>query len=170
MAAATGLDVDTFVERYWAGRLAFDLGLDSASYWSALAGRSLGPVEVARLDEVDVASWLHPEQGTVDLVGELVARGTQVALLSNAPLSLALAIDRLEWTKPVSPRIYSSRLGVAKPRPAAYLAVLESAGVEAGEAVFVDDRPVNVAGAERVGIPGIVFSTAEDVAHRLGIG
>ena len=170
LAAEIGLEVAGWRTAYWAHRLVFDLGGDPGRYWSAVAGRSLGADQVARLEDLDHASWSHPDPATLALVERLFDRGTRVALLSNAPAGLAAAIDRLPWMEPVRPRFYSCRLGVAKPDPHAYRAVLEQLGADPGDAFFVDDRPDNVAGAERVGIPGMRFTSAQDVAARLVAG
>jgi putative hydrolase of the HAD superfamily len=51
--------------------------------------------------------------------------------------------------------------GVLKPDPKAYLGCLQALGLQAGEAVFVDDQPRNVDGARRLGIPTVAF----DVMH-----
>jgi putative hydrolase of the HAD superfamily len=125
---------------------------------------------VSRLEDLDHASWSHPDPATLAFVKRLVDGGTTVALLSNAPAGLASAIDRLAWMKPVQRRFYSCRLGFAKPDPRAYLAVLEQLGADPGEAFFVDDRPDNVAGAQRVGIPSMRFTSAQEVAARLVAG
>ncbi len=62
-----------------------------------------------------------------------------------------------------------SETGVLKPDPRAYAIAVEALGVPAGEIVFVDDMPWNVAGARRAGMialeldltdPGEVFDRA----------
>lgn len=138
------------------------------SYWSAVAGRSVEPAEAERLEDLDHESWSHPDPGSLALVERLVARGTGVALLSNAPIGLAAAIDGLPWMQAVGQRFYSCRLRVAKPDPRAYWAVLSELGVAPGDAFLIDDRPANVAGAERVGVPSLRFTTAEEAAVGLG--
>jgi putative hydrolase of the HAD superfamily len=170
LAEEIGLDVAGLTEAYWAHRQSFDLGLEPGPYWSAVAGRPLGADQVARLEELDQASWSHPDPAALALVKQLLDGGARFALLSNAPAGLAAAIDQLAWMEPVQRRFYSCRLGVAKPDPRAYRAVLEQLGADPGEAFFVDDRPDNVAGAERVGIPSMRFTSAQDVAARLAAG
>ncbi len=167
MAAVAGVDVGAFRQGYWAHRPAFDLGGEPEPYWSAVAGRPVGEAEAARLDHLDAASWSHPDPATLALVERLIAGGREVALLSNAPAGLAAAIDRLPWMEPVRRRFYSCRLKVVKPDPRAWWAVLEQLGAAPADALFVDDRPVNVAGAERVGIRSVRFTSAEEVALRL---
>jgi putative hydrolase of the HAD superfamily len=170
LSAEIGLEASGWTEAYWGRRRAFDLGEEAGPYWSAVAGRPLGADQVARLEDLDHASWSHPDPATLAFVERLIDGGSAVALLSNAPAGLAAAIDRLAWMEPVRRRFYSCRLGVAKPDPRAYWAVLEQLGADPGEAFFVDDRPDNVAGAERVGIPSMRFTTAQEVAARLVAG
>jgi putative hydrolase of the HAD superfamily len=169
LAAAALLDVAVLTERYWAHRPAFDLGGDPIAYWSAVTGRLVEPAEAQRLDGLDHASWSHPDPAALRLVERLLGRGTEVALLSNATAGLAAAIDELPWMQAVRRRFYSCRLRVAKPDPRAYWAVLAQLGVHPDDAFLVDDRPANVAGAERVGIPSLLFTTAQEAAVRLGI-
>jgi 2-haloacid dehalogenase len=48
-----------------------------------------------------------------------------------------------------------------KPDAAIYHLALDRFGLEPGEAVFVDDRAENVAGAEAVGMAGLIFTDAD---------
>ena len=57
------------------------------------------------------------------------------------------------------PLIVSAEIGVAKPDPRIYQIALERLGVDASEAVFVDDFESNVAGARWVGMQAVQFSS-----------
>ena len=60
---------------------------------------------------------------------------------------------------------------LVKPDAAIYRLALSRFGVAAGDAVFVDDRADNVAGAEAVGMTGIVFTDAAALRASLqGLG
>ena len=60
---------------------------------------------------------------------------------------------------------------LVKPNAAIYRLALSRFGVAAGDAVFVDDRADNVAGAEAVGMTGIVFTDAAALRASLrGLG
>ena len=56
---------------------------------------------------------------------------------------------------------------MVKPDAAIYRLALDRFGVVAGEAVFVDDRADNVAGAEAVGMRGLVFTDADALRRSL---
>lgn len=53
---------------------------------------------------------------------------------------------------------YSFKMGLRKPDPAIYEKVLELAGINADEVVFIDDNSDNIAAAESVGITSILKS------------
>ena len=58
-----------------------------------------------------------------------------------------------------------------KPDPAIYRLALERFGLKPAEAVFIDDRADNVAGAEAVGVRGLVFTGAAALRRDLsGLG
>jgi len=56
---------------------------------------------------------------------------------------------------------------LVKPDPAIYLLALDRFGIAAAEALFIDDRPENVAGAEAVGMTGHLFTGAEPLRATL---
>ena len=61
---------------------------------------------------------------------------------------------------------------MTKPDPAIYRIVLDRAGVDASDAVFLDDSPTNVEGAIAVGMPAVLFtdvSSARRALAELGV-
>lgn len=166
LVRAAGVEPEHFWAAYWRDRGPYDRAeLDPAAYWGGVLGRRPEPVHVAELDRLDVASWSHPQQATVDLVG---AAGTKLALLSNAPATLADAIERMDWMQVVPRRFYSCRLGLTKPDPRAYAAVLDALGARPGDVTFVDDKPENVEGARESGLHALLFTDAAALASDLG--
>jgi glucose-1-phosphatase len=63
--------------------------------------------------------------------------------------------------------IISAEIGTVKPSARIYEVALEQAKVNAKEAVFVDDMPVNVEACEKVGMKGVLFNDPEDSINRL---
>lgn len=55
--------------------------------------------------------------------------------------------------------LFSAEEGVAKPGPEIYLRALARLGVTPAEAVFVDDFQPNIAGAQAVGMTGVLFTS-----------
>ncbi|GAA4187673.1 HAD family phosphatase [Gryllotalpicola kribbensis] len=157
-----GAPAEPFWRAYFAHRNGLDQGTaDVAAYWRAI-GAELGIAwSDARIHELwaaDFRSWLSVNPGTVEVLADLKAGGTPLALLSNAgpdfgsyfrhgPLS--------DWFD----RFYvSGELKLLKPEAAIYRHVLDDLGISAEQMVFTDNRADNVAGAEALGITGHVFT------------
>ena len=94
-------------------------------------------------------------------------RRFKVAILSNAwsdtreEFSQRFGLDRL-----ADAMIISAEEGVAKPDPRIYHIAVERLGVRAEAAVFVDDLPENVQGAQAVGMRGVQFkNNAQTIAE-----
>lgn len=105
-----------------------------------------------------------PVEGMIELVEELHAVG--------APLFVITNFGHEFWqlfrpTQPIFDRfrdiLVSGTEKLVKPDPAIYRLALERFGLDAGEALFIDDREDNIAGAESVGIAGHVFRDATTV-------
>jgi putative hydrolase of the HAD superfamily len=168
VGAAAPADVDEFWRAYWALRGPYDQGvLAPGDYWPRVVGRELAPAAAAELDALDVAGWSHPYGETVALVERLHERGVGLALLSNCPAAMAEVIETLDWARLVPHRFYSCRLGLLKPDPAVYRAVLDRLGADPADVTFVDDRPANVAGAAAVGLRALHFTDPATLAADL---
>jgi putative hydrolase of the HAD superfamily len=55
-----------------------------------------------------------------------------------------------------------------KPDPAIYTHAVAAMGAEPGEVTFVDDKEVNVDGAVRAGLRGVVFRGVDQLRRDLG--
>jgi 2-haloacid dehalogenase len=63
--------------------------------------------------------------------------------------------------------VVSGEVKLLKPDPAIYYLALDRFGVRPQEALFIDDRLINVEAAEAVGMHAHLFTTAEDLRARL---
>lgn len=168
MAAASGTDPAAFKQAYWEHRLEFDRGtLSAADYWATTVGRPLEEGELDRLIAMDVASWSSPDEGAVAVLTELLDRGRDVALLSNAPACMADGLDRLPWIAAIEHRFYSARMGLVKPDAEIFEAVVRELGAQPADLLFVDDRLENVQGAERVGLKALHYTGAESLREMI---
>jgi putative hydrolase of the HAD superfamily len=159
---------DAFWAAYWENRPGYDRGDVSAyEYWTSVLRKDLDEGELARIVDADVAGWLHPNLRSVQAVEKLMERGVSLALFSNAPVEVAAGIGAAPWLASFSRKFFSCDLRAVKPEPAAYEAVLEGLGAGPEQVLFVDDRPVNVAGAEAVGIRAVLFESPEQLARVL---
>jgi 2-haloacid dehalogenase len=63
--------------------------------------------------------------------------------------------------------VVSGREKLLKPDPAIYYLALDRFGLSPGDALFIDDRAINVEGARAVGMHAHLFLDAEDLRRRL---
>ncbi|MGO1315520.1 MAG: HAD-IA family hydrolase [Cellulomonadaceae bacterium] len=99
--------------------------------------------------------------GTAAVLAELKRAGVRVLALTNwSAETFPHAQERFGILDRFDGVLVSGAERLAKPDPAIFALACQRFGVAAERAVFVDDRPENVAGAERVGMSGIVFTDA----------
>jgi len=95
-------------------------------------------------------------------------RGTyKTGLISNAWGDLRDYIVREKFDDAFDHMIISAEVGAVKPEAKIYKIALEQAGVQANEAVFVDDFAVNIEGCQKVGMQGIYFRDSESALLQL---
>ena len=171
LAEVADADPAAFWPAYWEHRPPYDAAaVSSASYWRQVAadlGTSWSDERCAELVRIDVAGWLRPNIGVLGELADARGRGLRLALLSNAPHDLAVALRDTAWMSLFETMVFSCDLGAVKPDPPCYAAALDTLGAEPGEVLFVDDRPVNVDGAAAVGIRAGLFVEGESLAEAL---
>ncbi len=163
LAARAELPADVFVRRYWEHRVAYDAGGSAAGYWATVMGRPVEPAALAELVRRDVESWLQVDEEALAVLRAAHERGHRMTLLSNAPHELADAVTGMPDLAFFDGMVFSARIGVTKPEPAAFHAALEVMGVPAAEVTFIDDRESNVAGAREVGLRAHLYRTAAEL-------
>jgi len=84
-------------------------------------------------------------------------RQASVHLLTNATSRLRRDLQRLGLSDVLDGVISSAEVGIPKPEAGIFEAALSVTGVAASETLFVDDAPLNVSAATRIGIIGHVF-------------
>ena len=137
--------------------------LDIRDYWADIADRLGVTWDAARIHELwvtDYRSWLSIDPGTLDVLLDLAAGGTRLALLSNAGRDFASYFRNGSLGALFEAVFVSGELGVIKPSPVIFEIVMRELGITAAQAVFVDNKEINVRGAEALGITGHVFEGA----------
>ena len=127
---------------------------------------SLGTV-LERYDDVDlepadvIEAWHEIEVHADVLQGvrELAGRGVIRALTTNQnPPRAAWMRANLPYDELFDAQFYSCEIGLAKPDPAYFHHVLETLGVRAEDALFLDDTLGNVESAGRLGLRAELFA------------
>ncbi len=168
----TRLDDARFHEHYWRYRHSYDLGdLNGTTFWKKIsedASLDLTPAEIDRLIENDVLMWSTLNETMLLWVQTLQDAGFKTAILSNMGEEL-LRFMRQEfgWLGRFDHHTWSCELRIAKPDPAIYRYTCEKLGVAPDAALFLDDKPENIAAAESIGLNAIQFTTAGALQNAL---
>ena len=67
------------------------------------------------------------------------------------------------------PFVDLSNTGILKPDPRGYRRVLDGLRLAARQVLYIDDQPVNIAGAEKVGVPAVHFDVLDRKASITGV-
>ncbi|AYG05424.1 HAD family phosphatase [Gryllotalpicola protaetiae] len=158
---------DPFWRAYFAHRDGLDQGTAGVrAYWQAIAaelGVTWSDARIHELWAADFRSWLSVNPGTVEVLADLKAGGTRLALLSNAGPDFGSYFRHGPLSDWFDAFYVSGELKLLKPEADIYRHLLDDLGIAPAEMVFTDNRADNVAGAEALGIIGHVFTDAESL-------
>jgi putative hydrolase of the HAD superfamily len=162
----TGLPLDRFESLYWADRHAYDEGkLTGLAFWQKLlreAGLHMSPATIDELNLWDARMWTTQNPAMVAWQQQLKQRGLLTAILSNMGDNVLANIQReFLWIHQFDVLVWSFQLLLAKPDPAIYHHTLAKLNVRPEEALFLDDKLVNVEAARALGMKSIQFSTVD---------
>jgi putative hydrolase of the HAD superfamily len=108
---------------------------------------------------------VQPDPAMLELLARVRQAGTPVALVSNAFGRDAYAGFDLDTL--VDTVVISSEVGVRKPSRRIYRIVCERMGIAPQQAVLIDDLQQNLDGAARLGIAGILHTSAANTQRQL---
>ena len=100
---------------------------------------------------------LWPVEGMAALIGELKELGFGVYLLSNATSALHTYFPRIPGAALFDGKLVSADWKLLKPQHEIYEQFFSLHGLQPETCFFIDDAPVNIEGASRVGLWGTVF-------------
>ncbi|TDW14370.1 HAD family hydrolase [Kribbella kalugense] len=131
----------------------------------------------ASVDEaLEPWSWFAAEPGVVSLISGLRAAGVECHLATNQQAyRRAIMQDERGYGDWFDQTFYSCDLGLAKPDPAYFRAILGSLDVPASSVLFIDDNVANVAGASSVGLQAELYDLSagvpalEELLRRYGL-
>ncbi len=91
-----------------------------------------------------------------------------VGLLSDTDaLHWQFCLENFSFLKSIPNPTLSFEIGALKPDPICYFKAAQNVGFSAQECLFIDDRPLNVKGAQQVGMPAIRFESKEQLERDL---
>lgn len=168
----TALAPEIFDEHYWKYRLDYDRGtLNGHSYWQTIArdtGLNLSAEQVASLVEQDVLLWASLNPVMLEWVMRVQAAGLKTAILSNMGVDLLAHMrENFRWLDSFDHHTWSCELNVVKPESAIYTHTLEALGVQPHEALFLDDKAENIAGARQLGMHALLFRNPAKLSEDL---
>ena len=163
----SGLDTRLFWELYDRYREDLDQGVTlPGEYWNLVArdaGVEWSPAQLQQLWAADIRSWISVEPGTVQLLAELHAGGTRVALLSNAGFDFSDPFRHSPMAAYFEAMFVSAELGLIKPDPEIYRVTARELGISLEQMVFIDNKKTNVDAATALGVTGHVFTTVAEL-------
>jgi HAD superfamily hydrolase (TIGR01509 family) len=156
LTAAGGDRGEEFVLAVFAAETACVSGQD----FQAAMEQVLRDFEIDRpLSEViDPAYWIEVDPTMIGAVRGLRDLGLRTGLATNQQnLRGTYMRGSLGFSEVFDEQFYSWELGVAKPEPDYFRAILDRIGVAGGRVLFLDDREDNVAGARTAGLRAELF-------------
>ncbi|GAA0755684.1 HAD family phosphatase [Ideonella azotifigens] len=154
-----------FFQQYEGDWGAFDSGLiDVAELVRRIAARTdLAEAEVRAVVDA-VPGYLTPQPGTVAVLRALKEAGHRLFFLSNMPAPYAEHLRRthdfLGWFED---GVFSSEVKMGKPDAEVFKLALTRFGLRPEQALFIDDHPINLTAANALGLPAVLFTSAEQL-------
>lgn len=166
LAAASGLPAQEVAARL------YDSGLVEAADAGELSAAQVRDELIRRLvlpDDVDVdALWssaFTPDDAALAVLARLDPALPQGVLTNNDALLAQVLPRRLpELFAGMDPIAFAGALGVAKPRPEAYLRTIDHWRLRPDQVLFVDDSAANVDGARAAGLRAEAAVGADQLA------
>jgi putative hydrolase of the HAD superfamily len=166
------IDRHRFDELYRKNRLRYDRAdLTAEEYWrhfAADAGVNLDSAQLAALRQYDLEMWSSINPAMLAWLGDLRSTGMKTAILSNMPAEMVVHVRKtFPWMEGFDCRVFSAELRRVKPEPEIYQHCLDCLRVAPQEALFIDDKEVNVKGARELGIRGIRMESLTQLSNEL---
>lgn len=161
LLAIADVPVEAFWNAYQLHRDDLDHGVVGIrDYWKRVAGELGLDWSEARIQQLWVAdyrSWLSIEPTTFDIIADLNAGGTRIAMLSNAGFDFASPLRFAPIARFFERVFISAELGMLKPDPEIYQEVADELGIALEQMIFIDNKQENVDGANALGIRTHLF-------------
>ena len=106
--------------------------------------------------------------GTIELLKRLKTAGYPIYGLSNwSAETFPFAREKYDFFNLLDDIVISGEVGSIKPEPEIFEILLENIGKPANQCRFIDDAPLNIEQARRMGFAAIRFESAEQLEREL---
>ena len=172
LAKVFGADANSFRALWEKNRGAFDRGDTTAEdYWMGLAEDAGTAIDREQLDQVckwDIEMFGRANLDMVRWLGQLRQGGIKTGLLSNIHFAMiAYLRENFDWLELFDFKTFSAEVRLIKPDPLIYEHCLRGLDIAPSEALFIDDRQVNIEAARNMGIHGIQFKSMAQLKMEL---
>jgi putative hydrolase of the HAD superfamily len=167
-ANAFGVDVERYIAAFDICINDFQTGaVTEQQFWANMAKQlnAAAPKSASLWTEAFMAAY-KPRQEMVTLVSNLRKAGCKTAILSNTEMPVVKIIDK-QICDYMDVTVLSCLEGLAKPGREIYDLTLNRLGVQAGQAIFIDDKPENIEGAKQAGLKTILFKNPDKFKKEL---
>jgi glucose-1-phosphatase len=171
MEQSTGLSRDVIIAALWES--GFDDDADEGAYSAAAY---LTETEMRLGCSITATQWadarkagMTPRPVVLEMVRRIQARVSLAGFTNNGPLMHQMIADIFPEAHELfgEQLFFSCDIGLAKPDPKAFLAVLEKIGAQPQQTLFIDDSEGYVLGAAAAGLHVHRYIDAESLAHQL---
>jgi putative hydrolase of the HAD superfamily len=172
LAAMFQMDSQSFFPIYLESRGPYDRGdLLPGEYWEKFAaqlGVQLDADAIERARQMDLELWSQINEAMVRWLQQIHAAGFKTAILSNMPTDMVSHVRKnFAWVSHFDHHIFSAEVRSIKPEPAIYQHCLDALAVQPSEALFIDDRDINLEQARAAGIRSIRFESVKQLRRDL---
>jgi len=147
--------VRELTNRYESGKTTTD------EYFNALRDFLKNQFEIPLLESAFLSVLTDPIPGMEELVRNATKRLPSALVSNTNELHFSSVLTRVPALKYLPKRYLSYRIGAIKPSAEFYEHIIKDEDVKPGEMLFIDDVAANVAAAEKAGMVGFLFNSAE---------
>jgi len=160
-------DIDKLVFGSPSARQATAGQITEETHWQEVLKRLKVPVAEKQNIETEFFGGDVIDRELVEYIRSLKGR-YHTGLISNAWSGMRAFLEQEHLIELFDTVIISSEIKVAKPDAEIYQLALEKAGINAEDAIFVDDAEANIEACEEIGMMGIMFRDQKAVLRTLG--
>jgi putative hydrolase of the HAD superfamily len=177
MQEVCNIPPDVFVFEYNRYRREYNRGtMNGFEYWTSIlkSSNSQTTSEMIRaLIDEDIKSWTQINPTVLNWAKRLKQSSYKTAILSDMTEdTLEYIMKNFSWISAFDVKIFSCKLGIAKPEPAIYYHCLNELKIKPENGLFIDDDVGNVKAAEKLGIKSIHYKNLQRLRielHKLGV-